>query len=633
VVVFSKVFSPAFGTMATETTTSSASKRPRHTACHLRRPEFDWRFGDEKNANALAELRQRSPSSFEAAKRLRATLPLIFLHNEGTKLRPDLTTGVVEARLPESDLISATHFEQYMLDNVLHGKADGIPSYAKYDLVAGDHAPSLQACRTHVLTNKKDIANYLPDIPGALRMLQAVLSCLGLPAGDWRKYTFGYNGLIQDEFMQTTFLWHEDATPQSNLSQSVVTAVIQCSEGTPTAMQMLHFEPKYYDQLGSISIFNGYCPHKSIPWTKDIAANNRVVKCVFFLLPDKACRYAQQWHTPARTFLYTVGSLTEGHLSSRRELLVDFVVKRARFEAIELGELGEEVDEESTEPIFAHRSALQSLYRMVKWSDGKPDSTTSKFFVQWVWEADVAEYKTVTGIIWFTLPSTVEADIWCIAAFKGYGTTLHSAWCTQLQSTGIGTVFAKMALCRLKRGPWLAGLGYRQPEARSLEDGDMLMLQLDAPSSGGSLSKSMSESAPEKDSKGILRWSDGSLARRGHGTPYLQPEYADAILNGEKYIEGRPFTGWLLELSANDWITFKVSTRRGQVVRCRAVKVERFSTFKDMLQCVGVTACLPRCTSLDQAIGIYHALADRHGSKYSDLERHHGVVAITLACY
>ena len=630
---------------STETARSSASKRPRCTALHLkppRRPEFDWEHGrSDKNGNALAELRQLSPGSFEVAKRLRATLPLIFLHEEGTKLRPDPTTGVVEAQLPESDLISATHFEQYMLDNVLHGKADGIASYDLYELVAGDHAPSLQARRTQVLTSKKDISQHLPDIPGALRMLQAVMSCLGLPAGDWQKYTFGYHGLVHDEFKQTTFLWHEDSTPQRNLRESVLTVVIQCSAGPPTAMQMLYFEPKYYDQLGSMSIFNGYCPHMSIPWTNDIAAKNRAVKCVFFLHPDSECGCSALMRTPATTFSYTVGSLTEDDLNSRRELLVDFVVKRAKFEAIEDGKL---VDEESTEPIFAHRSALSSLYRMVKWGDGKPDLTTSKFFVQWAWDADVAEYKKVTGIIWFSLPSPVDADIWCIAAFKGFGTTLHSAWCTELQSMGIGTVFSKMALCRLKRGPWLAGLGYRLPEARPVNDGDMLILQLnpfgnkstlqlDGATGQGSSHKSMSESAPAKDSKGVLRWSDGSRARRGHGTPYLQPEYADAILNGAKYIEGRPFTGWLLELSANDWITFKVSTRRGQVVRCRAVKVERFHTFKDMLQCVGVTACLPQCTHIDQAVGIYHALQDRHGSKYSDLERQFGVVAITLACF
>ena len=96
---------------------------------------------------------------------------------------------------------------------------------------------------------------------------------------------------------------------------------------------------------------------------------------------------------------------------------------------------------------------------------------------------------------------------------------------------GIGTVFARMAICRLKRGAWLAGLGYRQSDARALADGDMLILQLDdefffdaSPARPrGTIHKSMTELPPAKGSDGKLRWSDGSRARRGHGTPYLQP--------------------------------------------------------------------------------------------------------------
>ena len=91
---------------------------------------------------------------------------------------------------------------------------------------------------------------------------------------------------------------------------------------------------------------------------------------------------------------------------------------------------------------------------------------------------------------------------------------------------GIGTVFARMAICRLKRGAWLAGLGYRQSDARALADGDMLILQLDDASPArprGTIHKSMTELPPAKGSDGKLRWSDGSLARRGHGSAYLQP--------------------------------------------------------------------------------------------------------------
>ena len=129
--------------MATATAKRSASKRPWEA---MRRPEFDWVLAaSEKNCNAMAELQQRSPECFEMASTLRATLPPVYLHTEGLKLRPDSTTGVVQLQLPETDTISAAHFEHYMLDNLLHGKADGIASYDQFEMVAGDHAR--RACR------------------------------------------------------------------------------------------------------------------------------------------------------------------------------------------------------------------------------------------------------------------------------------------------------------------------------------------------------------------------------------------------------------------------------------------------------------------------------------------------------
>ena len=38
-------------------------------------------------------------------------------------------------------------------------------------------------------------------------------------------------------------------------------------------------------------------------------------------------------------------------------------------------------------------------------------------------------------------------------------------------------------------------------------------------------------------------WPDGSCVGQGHGSPYLQPLYADQIWLGDKSVEGRPNTG------------------------------------------------------------------------------------------
>ena len=41
------------------------------------------------------------------------------------------------------------------------------------------------------------------------------------------------------------------------------------------------------------------------------------------------------------------------------------------------------------------------------------------------------------------------------------------------------------------------------------------------------------------------QWADGAKIGRGHGSPYLQMAYAQAIRNRTKTVEGRPGKGWL----------------------------------------------------------------------------------------
>ena len=123
-------------------------------------------------------------------------------------------------------------------------------------------------------------------------------------------------------------------------------------------------------------------------------------------------------------------------------------------------------------------------------------------------------------------------------------------------------------------------------------------------------------------------WADGARLDRGHGQPYLQPEFARAIRDLRKTVEGRPREGWAAAVSVDDWITFKISKSGGRQLVCRVVSVTHFPDFSDMLQACGPAACLPDCAAVDAALEVYHSFRNRCGVVYSELARRHGVVAI-----
>jgi len=81
----------------------------------------------------------------------------------------------------------------------------------------------------------------------------------------------------------------------------------------------------------------------------------------------------------------------------------------------------------------------------------------------------------------------------------------------------------------------------------------------------------------------VGKWPDGKPLGRGHGQPYLQPQYAHAIRCKQKKVEGRPGTGWAANVKPNDWITFKVTASGGKKLVCRATRVRRFATFEAMV--------------------------------------------------
>jgi ASC-1-like (ASCH) protein len=126
------------------------------------------------------------------------------------------------------------------------------------------------------------------------------------------------------------------------------------------------------------------------------------------------------------------------------------------------------------------------------------------------------------------------------------------------------------------------------------------------------------------------RWPDGNRMGRGHGQPYLKPEYADLIRSGAKTWEGRANAGWLEKLSVDDAITFKVTTRGSERLYARALEVRYFDTFEAMLVDCGLEACLPGCGSLGEGVALYRSFGTFDGRTYADVEASAGVVAIRV---
>ena len=127
------------------------------------------------------------------------------------------------------------------------------------------------------------------------------------------------------------------------------------------------------------------------------------------------------------------------------------------------------------------------------------------------------------------------------------------------------------------------------------------------------------------------RWPDGQKIGRGHGQPYLQPQYAHAMRRLAKTVEGRPGTGWAANVKANDWITFKITASGGKKLVVRATRVRHFSTFEAMLKECGVEACLPGLEGgLDEAVHIYRSFGTFSGASYADIEAESGAIAIDV---
>ncbi len=102
----------------------------------------------------------------------------------------------------------------------------------------------------------------------------------------------------------------------------------------------------------------------------------------------------------------------------------------------------------------------------------------------------------------------------------------------------------------------------------------------------------------------------------------MRQPYLKFIQQGHKTVEGRINTGIMTGFRAGDRIL--CFDRKDQVL-VEVVRVEKFTSFRDMLTAAGVSACLPEYSDMDKAVALYRSFPG-----YADKERRFGVLGIHI---
>ncbi|MBS0648791.1 MAG: ASCH domain-containing protein [Verrucomicrobia bacterium] len=102
----------------------------------------------------------------------------------------------------------------------------------------------------------------------------------------------------------------------------------------------------------------------------------------------------------------------------------------------------------------------------------------------------------------------------------------------------------------------------------------------------------------------------------------LKMIYLRMILDGRKTIEGRINNGPFKKLQTGAFVRFHC---QGTEAYCQVLKVNRYASFREMLEKEGVQPCLPDVHNLQQAVDIYDKIPG-----YADKAKQHGVLAIHI---
>ena len=441
---------------------------------------FDWNAAcrGEKNLSCIVNLSKNDPYSIFMALRMRCQLMNIRLKQNGQAKAISAAIGLHEFMLQSDGLAGAQLFHDYMTckknrnsSGQLMVNGVATPGYGAYDSIVVDLDSDLQSSRTIVSRDgKAALKAFVERTPGLLEILQEVLSHFGINLDEWRKYVSAFHGLIADDAMQTTFTWHTDTADVNGIREDVITVVVQCTNDV-TGMRILGCKPFYFTAAGHVAVFWGRCAHQSIPWNAPVDPLRKVCKAIFFLHPVKGIN-----KLPATKVLAPIHHSSLNSESDRIACL-RFVLERRDLEFEEcktnLPAIAANENLDSTSLTCIKESALSSLWHALRCHGPFGSYGMPQFYIRWA-------AGIVTGVVWYSeMERRCLAHLYCIAAFKGQGVPLQNAFCALLQSLEFQRVEAPIALCRIKRGPWLQNLGWEVTSANTLiKDGDLMFLDL-----------------------------------------------------------------------------------------------------------------------------------------------------------
>lgn len=103
----------------------------------------------------------------------------------------------------------------------------------------------------------------------------------------------------------------------------------------------------------------------------------------------------------------------------------------------------------------------------------------------------------------------------------------------------------------------------------------------------------------------------------------LKDVYVQQIRSGKKTYEGRIFSGPFVRYKAGMRVRWFAGNKSNVVTEI--TDVQRFDTFRKMLEDIGYKKFLPGASSLETAITAYHAIP-----KYQERVMEHGAIALGL---
>jgi len=105
----------------------------------------------------------------------------------------------------------------------------------------------------------------------------------------------------------------------------------------------------------------------------------------------------------------------------------------------------------------------------------------------------------------------------------------------------------------------------------------------------------------------------------------LRKEYIHKIQKGTKTIEGRINSGIFSRLFRGQKIRFFYTQNPQDDVVCEIVKINKYSSFREMLEKENFKSCLPEASSIDAAVETYHSIPS-----FRERAAQSGVLAIHL---